>query len=198
MLQVGITGGIGSGKSTVSKAFSHLGIPYFDADREAKRLLHTDHELKERIKQEFGADMYTPQGMLNKPKFASVIFNDTTVLNKVNQMIHPRVQESFLEWRERQSAPCIIMEAAILIESGFHELVDTILLVSCPEQIRINRVSRRDGVTEDQVRARMQHQLPEADKQKKADIILYNDNKQLILPQILALYQKFISGNQNT
>lgn len=186
-LKIGITGGIGSGKTTVSKVFALLGIPVFEADVEAKKLLDTAPEIKTGLTQNFGESIYTANGTVDRKKLAHIIFNDESALKKVNELVHPAVKKSFENWAEQQDAPYVIHEAAILFESGFYRMMDFTLLISASEEQRIARVMERDGATEEEVRQRMSKQLPDAEKQKLASKVLMNDNKSLLIPQIIEI-----------
>ena len=156
-LKVGITGGIGSGKSTVCKVFSLLGVPVFEADHEAKQLMDSDDRIRKGLIDLFGKSVYTENGRVDRKKLASIIFNDDIQLQKVNELVHPIVRSEFIKWSENQSVPYIVHEAAILFESGFYKLMDFTILVSAPEAERIARVTKRDGNLPEQVRNRMQN-----------------------------------------
>ncbi len=186
-MKVGITGGIGSGKSTVCKVFRLLGAPVFEADIEGKKLLDTDGELKSRIIHLYGEEICNPDGNIDRKKLAGIIFNDEIQLAKVNALIHPAVEKEFQRWLQKQEATYIIHEAAILFESGFNKLMDFTILVTAREFQRIERVMKRDGLSAEQIRERMNQQWPDEKKQKLADVILNNDNKNLILPKIIEI-----------
>ena len=187
---LGITGGIGSGKSTICRVFKVLGVPVFDADAVAKNLLNTDDEIRQGLINLFGNDIYTPEGSVDRKMLAEIIFNNENHLNKVNSLVHPKVRNEFYKWRDQQKAPYIIHEAAILFESGFYKMMDQVLLITAPEKDQIERVMKRDGVTEDQVRERMKRQMPNNEKQELADMVLVNDNKSLLLPEIIEIDKK--------
>lgn len=187
-LTVGITGGIGSGKSTVCRIFSILGVPVFEADLVAKQLYDSNAEIKTGLIQRFGKDIYTPDDKLDRKKLASVIFADEFQLKKVNELVHPVVRQAFENWlKMHENVPYIIHEAAILFESGFYKMMDFSILVTAPENERIERVMARDGVSEQMVRERMQKQWSEEKKQKLASKILVNDNKKLMIPEIIQI-----------
>lgn len=186
-LKIGITGGIGSGKSSVCKVFKVLGVPVFEADVVAKKLIESDPEIRNGLINLFGADIYSPNGRLDRKKLAGLIFNNDIQLQKVNELVHPAVRANFLNWVEEQNAPYVIHEAAILFESGFYKIMDHTILVSAPEQERIDRVSRRDKVTEDQVRERMQKQWPDAEKRKLATFEIKNADSDMILPIVIKI-----------
>lgn len=187
-LTIGITGGIGSGKSTVCRVFRILGVPVFEADMVAKKLYDSNSEVKAGLIRLFGEHIYTPGGLLDRKKLASLIFANEIHLAKVNELVHPVVRKEFENWlKNHKKAPYIIHEAAILFESGFYKMMDFTLLVTAPENERIARVMARDGLTEKMVRERMQKQWSEEKKQKLAGRVLANDNKNLIIPEIIQI-----------
>lgn len=188
-LKVGITGGIGSGKSTVCAVFKTLGIPIFEADQVAKKLMTDNAEIKQTLIDWFGEDIYINND-LNRKMLADFIFNNKNLLEKVNSLIHPRVRESFLQWTEQQNTSYAIYEAAILFESGFYRLMDFTILVSAPEHLRIERVVKRDKISTAHVLSRMENQWPDIDKRKLASTELINDNKNLIIPRIIEIDKK--------
>ena len=191
MIRVGITGGIGSGKSTIARAFQVLGAPLFDADREGKKALNEDPDLIEGIKASFGEELYGPEG-LDRKRLASIVFEDNSKLRALNQLVHPRVRKRFREWcQERTEYPYVMEEAAILIESGGAEALDKLILVTAPEELRIQRVMDRDGIGEERVRARMKEQWSDEEKMPYADAVLPNDDSTLLLPRILELDRRF-------
>jgi dephospho-CoA kinase len=189
MLRVGLTGGIGSGKSLVARIFSTLGVPVFEADREARRLMHEDAELRAAIAVRFGADIYGTQG-LDRKRLAVIVFNDTAALAELNALVHPAVRNAFAQWAAQQRAPYVVMEAAILAESGGHAGMDRIVVVGAQEDLRVRRVMARDGVGEDEVRARMRNQADDARREAIAHHVLHNDERQLLLPQVVALHHR--------
>ena len=186
-LKVGIAGGIGSGKSTVCKVFQILGAPIFEADQAAKVLMNEDKEIRNALRAWYGSEIYNEAGSLNRPKLANIIFNDKRQLQKVNELVHPKVRAGFLSWAEKQAAPYVVHEAAILFESGFYKLMDATILVSAPETDRIKRVSQRDGLTRQQVSHKMKNQWTDAQKRKLATVEIVNDNQHLMIPKILKL-----------
>ena len=186
-LKVGITGGIGSGKSTVCRIFNLLGAPVFEADRAAKKLMNSNAEIRNGLVDLYGSDIYTPDGNVDRKKLAGIIFNDDLELQKVNALVHPQVRSEFLNWAENQTVPYVVHEAAILFESGFYKMMDATILVSAPEEERITRVSKRDEADREQVRSRIQKQWPDEEKRKLATIEIVNDNKNLILPEIIKI-----------
>lgn len=186
-LIIGITGGIGSGKSTVCKIFKILGTPVFEADIVAKDLLK-NKEILHKLKKMFGNNILDSKGAVDRSKLADIVFKDDIKLEELNSIIHPAVRDKFMIWAEKmKSNHYVIIEAAILFESGFNKMTDYTILVTAPEQMRIERVSRRDGIPEDNVRARIRNQLPEEQKKELADFIICNDNSELIIPQIIKI-----------
>lgn len=187
-LTVGITGGIGSGKTTVCRVFEVLGTPVFEADSAAKKLLNTDEEIKSGLIHLFGRDIFTPEGIIDRKKLAGIIFNNPIQLTKMNQLVHPVVRKEFLKWAHQyEHAPYIIHEAAILFESGFHKMMDFSILVFAPEEERIRRVMKREGVSKKEVVERIKHQFSEEKKQKMATFVLENDNRHLLIPEIMKI-----------
>jgi len=147
MIKVGITGGIGSGKSTVCKVFSALGIPVFEADKVAKELMNTDPVLQKQLKNLFGPAVYLPNQTIDRKYLAGIVFNNPSLLEQLNQIVHPAVRNAFNEWCDQQHSPYVIHEAAILFESGFYKLMDKTITVFANEDERINRVMQRDGAS---------------------------------------------------
>jgi len=192
-VKVGVTGGIGSGKSVVCRIFQTLGIPVFDADSEAKRLMASDAGLIAAIRSEFGDEAYHADGTVNRSYLAGQVFNDGRRLEKLNALVHPVTIRAGEEWAQRQTTPYSIKEAALLFESGSFKLNDYTILVTAPEAIRIERVVQRDGATPEQVRARMQRQWPDNEKARLADFTIVNDGKQSLIPQVLELDRVFRS-----
>jgi dephospho-CoA kinase len=190
-LTIGITGGIGSGKTTVCNVFKLMGVPVFEADMIAGQIMDTNRELQSEISALFGNDICNCHGLINKKKLAGIVFKDQAQLEKLNKLVHPAVRDEFLKWSDRyKNFPYIIMEAAILLESGFHKLADFTILVTAPEDERIIRVMKRDGVTLSSVRNRISKQYPESKKEEMADLVLYNDNNHLIIPEIIKIDKK--------
>ena len=186
-MRLGITGGIGSGKSIVSEVLKIKGIPVYNADEEAKRLMIEDGELRSQLMQLLGNDIYFADGTLDKKRIASMIFSNQNLLTQVNHTVHPAVGKDFLRWEqtEMQKSPKIIaLESAILFESKLDIKFDKTLLVYAPLDVRIKRVMKRDTATLEQVQARVRNQSEEEDKRTKADFIIENGNLQAILPQI--------------
>lgn len=187
---IGITGGIGSGKSTVCEVFKLLGAPVFEADRVAGQLINTNSEIRKMLIELYGDEIYNTDNRINREKLAGIIFNNDTELDKVNKVIHPVVRNEYLNWVKQQKTKYVIHEAAILIESGFYKMMDYTILVSAPEEMRIERVIRRNGLTRENVISRMAKQWPDSEKRKFATIELVNDNKNLLIPQIIEIDNK--------
>jgi dephospho-CoA kinase len=193
-LQVGITGGIGSGKSLVCKIFQSLGVPVYDADSRAKALMTTDGILVSQIKKEFGNLSYHTDGTLNRKHIGEAAFVDPTKLKALDALVHPRVAENYSEWVGEQSYPYVIKEAALLFEAGSYKTLDKIIVVSAPEQLRIKRVMARDPQrTEQMVKDIIRNQMPESEKTSRADFIVMNDESELVIPQVLRLHQIFLT-----
>ncbi len=186
-IRVGITGGIGSGKSTVCRVFRLLGAPVFEADEVAKRLTDTNPEIKSGLIRLFGKEIYTEDGGIDRKKLAGIVFNNDFHLAKINELVHPVVRNEFRKWAELQNTPYVIHEAAILFESGFYKMMDFTILVTAPENQRIARVVKRNGISAEQVKERITKQWPDDEKRKLAGIEIKNDNKHLIIPQIIEI-----------
>ena len=197
MLQVGITGGIGSGKTTVCKIFEILNIPIYYADDRAKALMVSNELLIEEIKEAFGQEAYTEEGQLNRPYIANIVFNNQTKLDQLNSIVHPAMYKDGQRWHKSQKdGPYTLKEAAILFESKGHELMDKSILVVAPQTIRMERVLQRDKATKEEVLARMSKQLSDQEKIPLADFIILNDGKAPLVPQILKIHDKLIDINQ--
>ena len=186
-LKVGITGGIGSGKSTICRIFKILGVPVFEADLVAKQLLLTNIEIRNELIRLFGEGVYLEDGAVNRKKLAEIIFNDDVQLAKMNALVHPAVRNEFHEWVKQQNSSYVIHEAAILFESGFYKLMDFTILVSAPEEERIWRIVKRDDISEKQVKERLAKQWTDAEKRKLADYEIKNDNENPVLPEIIQI-----------
>lgn len=191
MLKIGITGGIGSGKSTVSSIFKVLGIPVFDADTYAKKIMQTNDVLIAAVIDLFGAASYH-HNQLNRKYIAEIVFKDPSKLEKLNALVHPATIRAGEEWADRQSSPYTIKEAALFFESGSAEGMDYIIGVYAPQHIRINRVMQRDGVSREEVLDRMKRQIQEEIKMRLCDFVIVNDDQRLLIPQVLELHHQFI------
>ncbi|MDX8341281.1 dephospho-CoA kinase [Draconibacterium sp. IB214405] len=186
-LKIGITGGIGSGKSMICQVFKLIGAPVFEADVWAKELVNSHEKIKSGLIDWYGSDIYTQNGTIDRKKLAGIIFTNEEELQKVNNLIHPVVREEFQYWAEKQTSPYVIHEAAILFESGFYKMMDYTILVTAPEEMRIQRVSSRDGSDEQAVKERIQKQWDDDKKRPLATLEIINDNKTLIIPQIIKI-----------
>ena len=197
-VQVGITGGIGSGKSLVCRIFRTLGVPVYNADSRARFLMSEDEELKQSIISSFGPNAYTATGDLDRTHLASIAFSDETVLRRLNQLVHPRVGRDYACWVENHSGHAyVVKEAALLFESGSWKQLDFVINMLAPEAIRVRRVLSRDpDRSEAQIREIMARQWSNEKRQSLAHINLLNDETVLLLPQILSWHQKW-SGNEN-
>ena len=196
MIKIGITGGIGSGKSTVSNIFKVLGIPVFDADSAAKQLMQNDESLKENLQKEFGNDVYI-NGQLNRKYLAEIVFKDTYKLEKLNAIVHPIAIEAGLQWAAKQTTAYIVKEAALLFEAGSGFNLDYIIGVFAPQSLRIKRVMDRDAISKEEVAARMDKQIDETIKMKLCDFVIVNDEQQMVIPQVLQLHEHFINTANN-
>jgi len=192
-LKIGLTGGIGSGKTTVSKIFASLEVPVFNADREAKKLINQNLFIKNKIISTFGKNAFT--GEKYNPGFvANSVFNNRELLAELNHIVHPFVMDAFISWSKNQTrVPYLIMEAAVLFESGLQIYFDHTILVRAPEDIRVNRIMKRDKISRENIKARMSMQLAEDEAQKTADYIIINDGVELLIPQVLEIHHKFVS-----
>lgn len=192
MLKIGLTGGIGSGKTTVAKVLEVLGIPVYYADEAAKELMHTNELLKQQLILHFGNNSYFDDGQLNRKHISSIVFNDKEKLELLNSLVHPVTIADAKEWFSKQQAPYVVKEAALLFESGTAEGLDYIIGVTAPAALRMKRVMDRDAVTAEEVKRRMANQLEETLKMKLCDFVVYNNEQELLLPQVLALHNELI------
>jgi dephospho-CoA kinase len=190
--RIGITGGIGSGKSIVCKVFELLGVPIFYADIEAKKI-YDDEYVKTLLINKYGHEIYLPDGKLNREKLSKIIFSNQDELKYINSLIHPLVAKAYSEWCERhKNFPYTLKEAAILFESSSYKELDKVITVSAPLELRINRVIKRDNLTRIQILERIKHQWEEDKRIKYADFVIYNDDEHLVIPQIVDLHKKLI------
>ncbi len=197
MLKIGITGGIGTGKTTVCKIFATLGIPVFNADMVAKELMVKDDVLILGIKAAFGDLSYLENGNLNHKYIAEIVFNDSKALEQLNSLVHPAVFKAFDVWicKIPLTVPYVLKEAALLFESGSYQMCDYTILVTAPLNKRLERVVQRDGVKEEQVKARIAKQFSDQQKLKMADYFIQNNEQQSIVLQVLELHQQFLNLN---
>ena len=187
MLQIGLTGGIGSGKSIVGRVFHTMGAPVYQADQRAKTLVATDADLKKAIQSTFGAKAYQADGSINRTFMAETVFNDDTALQQLNQLVHPAVKADYEVWLQSQDTSYVIHEAALILEAGFQDEFDGLISVSAPENLRKARVKNRDGLTEEQVQARMERQYDQSYKDQVCDHVIQNDDHQLLIPSVWEL-----------
>ncbi|MFL2569425.1 MAG: dephospho-CoA kinase [Flavobacteriales bacterium] len=187
MKRIGLTGNIGSGKTTVASCFEILGVAVFNADKQAKLLMNKDVNLKQSLIAEFGKEVYL-NNELNRKYLSNLAFKDDLVLKRLNALVHPVVQEAFEKWSIQQSGAYVIKEAAILFESNTYQSLDAIICISCPEEIRLKLILKRDDLSEKQVRQRMSHQWAEEKKISLSDYVITNDNSCLVMPQILSVH----------
>jgi dephospho-CoA kinase len=195
MFKVGITGGIGSGKSIVCRVFTLLGIPVYDSDARAKWVMQHDVVLKDQLQQAFGEKVYATSGQLDRPFLSALVFNNPEKLALLNSLVHPRVKVDFEEWVAAQvNAPYLLKEAALMFESNAHQQVNRVITVSAPLEIRLARVLQRDPHRQAaDVHAIIDKQISEDERQQRADYIIYNDDQQLVIPQVLALHQQLLT-----
>ncbi len=195
MLKIGITGGIGAGKSIVCRLFSLLGIPVYDADSRAKWVMNNDKALQQELTEAFGSETYTLAGELNRTYLGKVAFHDPEKLKLLNSLVHPHVAQDFADWATKnQQAPYLIKEAALMYESESWRQMDEIITVFAPMEVRIKRILKRDPHrTPQDVEAIIAKQLKEEEKMSRAQHIIYNDDKQPLIPQVLQLHNSFLS-----
>lgn len=194
MTIVGLTGGIGSGKSTVAKFFEDLGIPVYVADVEAKRLMNSSKVIRRKLIGLFGEETYE-NGSLNRPYIASKIFNDKQLLEQMNAIVHPKVASDFKKWAKRQTSDYIIKEAAIIFEIGAEAQYDAIITVIAPEHERIQRVIKRDSTTAQKVKSIIKNQMPDEEKADRSDFVIINDTLQHARTQVLEIHKKLLSAS---
>lgn len=190
MIKVAVTGGIGSGKTTVCEVFKQLGIPVFNADEVAKQLMHTDKNIVSGIKKLLGNESYSAKGILERTLIAQKIFNNSSLLKQMNALVHPAVREAFQKWASQQMAPYVIQEVAILFENHQETSFDSIIAVTAPLEVKLKRVMQRDKVDRQKVLDRMKNQLPDEYKTEKSHFVIVNDGETLLLPQIIKIHQK--------
>ena len=183
---IGLTGGIGSGKSVVAKIFATIGIPVFNADEAAKRIMQTSPEIKTKLIEQFGTDIYNAHG-LDKEKLAAIVFNDPFQLQLLNAIVHPVTIQAAKDWAAKQNSLYVIKEAALIFESGAADGLFKVIGVTAPLSLRTHRVMQRDGITKDQVDARMRNQISDTIKMRLCDYVIDNNNQQMVLPQVLEI-----------
>lgn len=191
---IGLTGGIGSGKTTVCKIFESLGIPIYYADTEAKKIMTSNPQVKSRVKVLLGHEAYHKNGKPDRKYIAEKIFGDKSLLAQISAIVHPAVRTSAERWAKSfasdSNVPYVLQEAALLVENGSYKALTSLIVVTCPEEIRIKRVMLRDDLTYDEVMKKIKSQLPEEEKVRVADFIIKNDGKSLLIPQVMDIHRK--------
>lgn len=192
-IKIGITGGIGSGKSVVSRLLGLMGVPVYIADDEAKHLMSTDAVIRRELTERVGKGVYAPDGTLNKPMLAAYIFGNSDHAGQVNGIVHPRVRDDFRAWVGRHvGAPLVGMESAILLEAGFRCEVDVVVMVYAPEEVRIERAMRRDASSRELIEKRIRSQMDDEDKRAQADFVIVNDGETPLIPQVVDLLARLV------
>lgn len=193
MLKIGITGGIGSGKTTVCKVFQLLGVPVYYADEEAKKLLDADPDVKKSIVKTFGTDVTDDKGLIDRKKLASLVFNNKENLEKLNNIVHPAVANHFELWLQKNNtAKYILKEAAILFESGAYKMTDKVITVTAPLELKISRAMQRDKADRATIEQRIQNQISDEEKTKRSQFIIQNDELHLLIPQVIDIHQQLM------
>lgn len=191
MRRIGLTGGIGSGKSTVGRIFQILGVPVFESDATARKLMQSV-PIVSKVHALFGDVILDAKGILDRAQLGAIVFADPEALKQLNALIHPAVAEAFNQWCENQTSPYILKEAAIVFEHGLEKQLDGVIVVDAPDTLRIPRAAKRLGISTEAVRQRIQNQLPAAVLREKAQWIIDNDEEHLLLPQVLQLHQTLL------
>lgn len=192
MLKIGITGGIGSGKSTVAKLFEVLGIPVYYADDAAKQLMNENDDLKQKIQKEFGNEAYSNR-KLNRKYIADIVFANPEKLELLNSIVHPATLKDADEWMNKQTTPYTIKEAALIFESGAQEQLDYVIGVYAPTPLRIQRTMQRDNISREEVMSRMNKQIDETIKMRLCDFVITNNEQQMVIPQVIELHRKLLT-----
>ncbi len=196
ILKVGITGGIGSGKSTVAKVFEVLGIPVYYADDAAKKLMNEDEAIKTQLQQLFGKEAYV-DGKLNRKYLSGLVFNNEVKLTQLNAIVHPATLKDADQWMRQQTTRYAIKEAALIFESGAQAQLDFVIGVSAPAPTRIQRVMKRDGITTEEVKARMEKQMDESIKMSLCDYLITNDERELVIPQVIKIHEALMARHSS-
>lgn len=194
-LKVGVTGGIGSGKSTVCSIFSHLGVPVYYADNRAKQLMQENEGLKKNLRQAFGWDVYNKEGILDRAYLSKIVFNNPNQLKILNAIVHPAVFEDYTEWvaqQERLGHPYSVKEAALLIESKSYKQLNKLIVVTCPIDVRLDRITKRDHIRREEVLKRIENQLNDKDRLQYADYVIRNSANYSLIEQVLELHHTFL------
>jgi len=197
MLRIGITGGMGSGKSTVCQMFSNLGVPVFSSDHEGRKLLNNDQEVIDKVREKFGSDMYTTNGSIDRERIGRLVFSDPKALESLSKIVHPKVNEAFNYWtRTHERSAYVLKEAAILFESGYYHDLDKIITVFAPKEVRIERVMKRDGMNKQDIEKRMLLQYTDEERNKLADFIIINDHRSKLLEQVMELHEILLNESK--
>lgn len=191
MLKIGLTGGLGSGKSTVAHIFEVLGTPVYYADAASKRLMNDDEAVKAAVQNAFGNEVY-PKGELDKKYLAEIVFKDEKKLELLNSIVHPATLHDADEWMKKQTTPYIIKEAALIFESGSHKSLDYVIGVKAPLHLRLQRAMKRDNISKEDAMARINRQMDEEAKMRLCDFIIVNDEEEMLIPQVLALHESLL------
>jgi len=191
MLRIGITGGLGSGKSTIAHIFEVLGIPVYYADAASKKLMNEDEKLKVAVQNLFGKEVY-PEGKLDRKYLAKIVFKDEKKLELLNSIVHPATLLNAAEWMKQQTSSYAIKEVALIFESGAHKSLDYVIGVKSPLELRLQRTIQRDNISKDDAMARITKQMDEEAKINRCDFVIINDEQQMLIPQVLELHQKFL------
>lgn len=192
-LKVGITGGIGSGKTTVCHIFENLGIPVYYSDERAKSLMTENDEVRRAVEAAFGPEAYFPDGELNRKHLAKIVFGDKKKLQILNHIVHPAVFSDAENWHKAQTdTPYTLREAALLVETKSYLELDKLIVVTAPQSVRIQRVMERDGMGEEEVKKRMAKQLPDSAKIQKADFVINNDGVHMLIPQVMDIHRSLL------
>ena len=195
MLKIGLTGGIGSGKTMVARIFELLGIPVYYADTAAKSIMNEDESLKALITRHFGEAAYT-DGVLNRSYISSIVFEDKEKLALINSLVHPATIRGAEKWMQQQQAAYAIKEAALIFESGSQEGLDLVIGIYAPRHLRIHRTIQRDTISRDEVLKRMSNQINEELKMKLCDFVIYNDEQRLLIPQVIELHEQLLLSSR--
>lgn len=193
MLKIGITGGIGSGKTTVCHLFETLHIPVYYADDAAKWLMNNNADLIIAIKNAFGSDVYNDQNQLQRTKLANIVFSNANARKLLEGFVHPAVEQHNQQWIEQhKNAPYVLKEAALIFESGSYKHLDKVITVTAPLELRISRVIKRDNATPEQVEARIAAQMPDEEKIRLSDFVIYNNEQQMLIPQVMHIHEQIM------
>lgn len=195
-MKIGLTGGIGSGKSTVAKIFETLGIPVYYSDIEAKRLMNENEELRKQVILHFGPESYV-NNQLNRKHLSSIIFGNDQKRALLNSLVHPLTIKDAAQWMQQQTTPYAIKEAALIFESDVWKHLDKVIGVSAPYELRLQRSMQRDNISKEAVESMMSKQMNEEEKMKRCDFIIYNNEKELLIPQVIALHELLIKEATN-